>query len=712
MIQRSGMRLLLLFGLVCLVGLMLAQEALAGVIVTGDVSPNPVNPLFIVGDRLKVGKNAPGTMLVDEGTLLKSLSGTLGQESGSRGEVTITGVALNGEPTTWDSTFGSLSLASMTIGRKGVGVLEVLEGGLLLSGHGRIAAKPEGSGEVRLDGMGTEWINTGITVGQEALGTLTITGGAVATSEGAGRIGDDTDAEGHVTVSGEGSSWSNTSFLNVGHEGKGRLDVLEGARVENTTGGVGAAATTTGAVKVDGLGSTWSNSESVSVGRGGMGTLEVTNGGRVNSAGFVTLGVAEGSSGEVTVDGLGFADEMDPVDGVASAWEHDGDFLVGGAGTGTLKITGGGQVHNARGEVGFMPTGVGTVTVEGFGSSWSNSEDLFVGNIGDGTLALKMGGRVDASNMLIGFDGSGRVTVSGQDEMSEEKSFLAIRDRLALGGLPDDPPGTLPAGFADGTGEMLVADLARVEVGDVAVVGAGPQSEGTLTVTTGGSFEAKEGLIVGLGVGSRGTLTIEGEDSLVELDGDLNVAVGEDSEGSVILTGGTLDMNGNDILRGQGTSHLRLFGGRLRHVGRLGTSFHQQGGILAAGNSPGTMVIGGDYTQGEGATLELELAGLGGQAGIDFDFYDVEGEALLAGTLSILADGNFNLSQSANFDFLSATTIDITGLTIDAPVGVTLGVFAGDNGGEVLRLTLLVPEPLSVTLLLIGCVALVSLFQR
>ena len=695
----TGMRLLWLG---CFAGLMLTQNTSAEVITNGDVTLLPMNPPFLVGDRLKVGKNGFGSVLINAGTLLESLSGTLGQESGSRGEVTVTGAG-----TTWDSTFGSLSLASMTIGRKGVGVLEVLEGGVLLSGHGRIAAKPEGSGEVRLDGMGTEWINTGISIGQESLGTLTITGGAVAASDGAGRIGDDAESEGRVTVSGEGSSWSNTSFLNVGHGGKGTLDILEGAMVENATAGVGAAAMTTGAVKVDGIGSTWNNSESVSVGRGGMGTLEVTRGGRVNSAGFVTLGVLEGSSGEVTIDGLGIAEDMDPADGMASAWEHDGDFLVGGAGRGVLNITGGGQVHNARGEVGFMPSGVGEVTVGGPGSAWSNSEDLFVGNTGEGTLKITFAGRVDASNVAVGFDGNGRVEVTGEDEMSGEHAFFEIRDNLALGGVPDDPPGTIPEGIADGIGEMLIAEHGRAEVGSLTVLGAGPQSEGTLTVTTRGKFEGNEGMIVALGVGSRGSLILEDEDTLVELHDDLHVAVGEDSEGSVTIAGGTLDMNGNDILRGQGTSHIRLLsGGRLRHVGRLGTNFNQLGGILAAGNSPGRMVIGGDYTLGEEATLELELAGLGGQAGENFDFYEVEGDALLAGTLSILADGNFTLSQAASFDFLTAASIDITGLTIDAPVGVTLGIFAGDNGGEVLRLTLLVPEPLSATLLLMGCLGL------
>ncbi len=685
--QFSGMRI---FWLGSLLGMFLAQETLAGVIATGDVSPNPVNPLFIVGGRLHVGKDAPGTMLVDGGTLLQSLSGTLGRESGGRGEVTITGAGSNGTPTTWDSTFASPSPASMTIGRHGVGILNVLDGGRLLSGHGRIAAELEGSGEVRLDGLGTEWINTGITVGQRALGILTITGGAVATSDGAGRIGDDSQAEGQVTVSGKGSSWSNTEFLVVGDEGKGTLGILEGAVVDNAFAKVGSGAGATGEVTVDGEGSTWTNRESLRIGSGGTGTLAVTGGGRVTSVGFVSLGVLVDASGEATVDG------------VDSIWEHEGDFLVGDAGTGVLHITAGGQVHNAQGEVGFTPGSVGTVTVNGEGSAWSNSEDLFVGNFGDGTLDITTAGRVDAGTVVIGLDGSGRVEVLGED------SFFEIRNNLALGGVPDDPPGSIPVGVADGTGEMLIAERARVEVGTLAALGVGPASEGTLTVISRGRFEAEEGLVVALGDNSRGTLLIDGRGSRVELEGDLSVAIGEDSEGTVTLAGGTLDMHGNDILVGQGTAHFNLTDGRLRHVGRFGLDLDQLGGILAAGNSPGTMIIGGDYTKGENATLELELAGLGGQAGVDFDYYEVEGVARLAGMISVLADGDFSLAQSASFDFLTATTIDITGLTIDAPVGATLGVFAGANGGQVLRLTLLVPEPISVTLLLVGCLVVVG----
>ena len=58
------------------------------------------------------------------------------------------------------------------------------------------------------------------------------------------------------------------------------------------------------------------------------------------------------------------------------------------------------------------------------------------------------------------------------------------------------------------------------------------------------------------------------------------------------------------------------------------------GGTVAAGASPGTLTINGDYTQGPGGTLQEEIAGT--TPGTQFDQLVVTGDVTLDGTLAIL----------------------------------------------------------------------------
>ena len=96
---------------------------------------------------------------------------------------------------------------------------------------------------------------------------------------------------------------------------------------------------------------------------GGSGALIIQNGGTVTSV-LGAIGNAPGSQGTVTVTGPG------------STWTNTGTLVVGGLGTGTLTIQGGGVVNSgAGGSVGLAAGSTGTVTVTGPGSSWNNSPE-------------------------------------------------------------------------------------------------------------------------------------------------------------------------------------------------------------------------------------------------------------------------------------------------------------------------------------------------
>lgn len=85
---------------------------------------------------------------------------------------------------------------------------------------------------------------------------------------------------------------------------------------------------------------------------------------------------------------------------------------------------------------------------------------------------------------------------------------------------------------------------------------------------------------------------------------------------------------------------------------------------LAPGNSPGFLVVGGDFEMDSSSTLEVEVEGEGeGQ----FDVVDVQGQAKLGGTLRVTTSSDFT-STGANLNFLSAAEISNS---FDAQTGST-----------------------------------------
>lgn len=70
-----------------------------------------------------------------------------------------------------------------------------------------------------------------------------------------------------------------------------------------------------------------------------------------------------------------------------------------------------------------------------------------------------------------------------------------------------------------------------------------------------------------------------------------------------------------------------LLGGRGSLDGNLVNS-----GIVSPGDSPGTLAVGGNYTQNAAGTLRIEVAGL---AASQHDLLAVNGHASLASTLQL-----------------------------------------------------------------------------
>ena len=151
---------------------------------------------------------------------------------------------------------------------------------------------------------------------------------------------------------------------------------------------------------MDGVGSTWRNNGDLYVGGGapggsGSGVLNITGGGQVsNSDG--RIGYNSGSTGEVTVDGTG------------STWTNSSDLNVGRNGNGTLNVTNGGAVSSRTGYIGHHSGSMSEVTVNGPGSTWTNRSSLRVGYYGSGVLNITGGGLVSVGGILtIDYDEDG-----------------------------------------------------------------------------------------------------------------------------------------------------------------------------------------------------------------------------------------------------------------------------------------------------------------
>ena len=235
-----------------------------------------------------------------------------------------------------------------------------------------------------------------LTVGSVGTGALTIQNGAILTSSNGANsniIGDGASSTGTVTVDGAGSTWainsSGTSLaLLVGNSGKGALTIQNGGVVSDSVSlGIGTFAGSTGTVTVDGAGSTLNVGGILFVGEQGAGTMTVRNGGSVGGSSQAIIGDFAGSTGAVTVDGVG------------STWTND-DIRVGFRGTGTLAIQNGGTVI-VLAAIGQIAGSNGTVIVDGVGSTSTSDSLLFVGDRGTGSLTIANGGLVSAPKVDI-----------------------------------------------------------------------------------------------------------------------------------------------------------------------------------------------------------------------------------------------------------------------------------------------------------------------
>lgn len=197
--------------------------------------------------------------------------------------------------------------------------------------------------------------------------------------------------------------------------------------------------------------------------------------------------------------------------------------------------------------------------------------------------------------------------------------------------------------------------------GSLSLIGATPKTIGSHTRIAGGSLNVGNGQTMSLGrpsdqtagtttVASGGTLTRS--QAYTQSGGTTTIAAGGSSSalvGGSSISGGTLAVNGN--LSGPvtltGTGTLAGTGTVTGNTGQVTNT----SGTVAPGNSPGTLAIAGNYTQGASGTLAIEVDGT--TPGTQFDVLTVSGTANLDGTVAVDRDPGFQPANSDTFTFLT-----------------------------------------------------------
>ena len=456
-------------------------------------------------------------------------------------------VRITGAGSKWANT------ATTIIGDSATGAISVESGGELRANAALLVSRVgTGNGTLTVTGAGsTATTNGELRIADQGAGLLEILDGGVVTS-GHGYLAQNTVlASATAHISGPNSRWSITGFLDVGNRGAGTLNIENAGAVVNTAGGyVGFIGGSNGAAIVDGAGSVW-DSNFFQVGGSGVGSLTIRNGGtaisRLAGTNSVSLGEATSGNGTVTVNGAG------------STWTNLGSIVIGTNGRGTMNVQAGGYASaGPNASIGYNSGAIGTATVTGAGSQFNVPGMLTVGGRSDSTTTA--GG----SGTLTVADG-GLVTVGGTGAPSATSGVMRIGWQTGSTGVVNvtGPGSTLTSDYfvvigSAGNGTMTISNGGYV-LTDSTGIGNSAGSTGLLTVTGAGSrYDDTYGIYLGLVGNGVGTLAISDGGLVNVVGGTGTVTVGSaSSTGASTLRIGT--GAGAGTLAAGGVSLVRTF---------------------------------------------------------------------------------------------------------------------------------------------------------
>ena len=312
------------------------------------------------------------------------------------------------------------------------------------------------------------------------------------------------------------------------------------------------------------IGSAGAVSANLYVGKeGGTGSLLIQTGGTLVVHDFGNIGMYDGATGSVTVDGAN------------SNWTTTGPNFVGVYNsTGMLTITNGGTVENQYGYIGYSAGSTGTVTVDGTGSTWKNVGNLVVGSGGTGTLTIRNDATVfgvtpDPTTTIVGtlVGSNGVINIGAASGQTAVAPGTLLTDYVLYTGsgrivFNHTASNYVFAPFISGSGSV------RVEAGTTILTGASFYSGGT--TISGGTLQLGNGLTSGSITGNvtnNGTLAFNRSD-MMTFSGAISGTgtVKQIGTGTTILTGantysGGTTISGGTLQLGNGSTSGSISGG-------------------------------------------------------------------------------------------------------------------------------------------------------
>lgn len=615
----------------------------------------------VVGSGANLNVNG-GTLTVQSGTTLTVQSG--GQLQLSDGNVTGTGTISNTGTVVMGGS-GVVSVSPVLNNNTAGGGVTVFTGTLALSGGGTADAPFTIDSGAILDfpsGAYTMTPNGTVTGG----GTLSVTGGTVSiggvtTPGGLFMTGGMLTGNGFLSITStmmwSGGTITGTGGTELAGSGSGFIDgavaqpVLDG-RVFNLYGYLVYDATTNPLLLA--------NAAVFNV----YGTFDIESDGSIDGSAPAALNVPPNGF-LVKGGGIGTTTINPPVTNDATIYASTATLAFSGGGThsgfffadsgATLAFTGGSTTFNGfQGGGTFAFSGSNNVINGPYTADLTTISSAYVATTvpADTTDFSMDSGTLDAGAMFVmyGLGAWGGGTITGPAPFVVDGGATLTIDAsldspyLGSGTILNDGTvnylGTSPNAFIltgsaviDNAGTFDIQTDRPIEVGIVGSVAALVSSGNPLIDNTGTLKKTCCG----------GTTDVQPDvanSGMIDaLDGILNISGAfSQSAGATTLGPGSI----NSALP------FAMSGGVLAGTGTFTGDVNNSGGNVSPGSSPGTLAITGNYTQGSGATMTVELA-----SASSFDQLNVSGSATLDGTLDVSLLGGYQPANGTVFPVLA-----------------------------------------------------------
>jgi autotransporter-associated beta strand protein len=673
--------------------------------------------------------------LTGAGAFTKAGSGTLtlagsGQNTISGGVTVSAGELVLGKSANTAAVGGAVTVSSgaslrTTAANQFNNNLVTVDGSLDMDGNGQSLAL-RGEGTVIL---GNATLTNNVTVSDNFSGSITGAGGVVKSGNGAAIFSGTSDYDGSTAITG------------------GTLEIQSATALGSTNG---ATTVSDGAILKVFSGSSMAVAESITInGTTGDGSLQNVGGNntisgnitlglnsRIGSIGGGSLNLSGAVNGTNRVLYIGGPNNTTISGGLSGTGNTEGGTTTSlykdGAGTltlsgnnaysgdtrvvvGTLTVASGGNLGNGDSDV-FLANGT-TLNINA--NTTVDSVQESTNNVAGGVIAIGTGATltVDGANkgqiFQNSISGAGGLTVaaSGTTELGLYGTQSYAGATVVSGGTLSTAVAMSTAGVTVGGGtfKTTAADIlgnstavtvnsGTYSVGGSDTIGVLSGSGGTVNITTNTatlttSFNSAStnyaGAITGAGGFAKagtGTLTLSGANTKSGANtvsgGKLEVQSGASLAGATtVSSGATLDADGT--LSGAVTVNS---GGKIMGGGSVGSLTIN--GVLAPGNSAGTITATNGATWNEGGSYEWEIFDLGGPAGTGWDLLSVTGGTLdlngitTAGgfTINLITLQSNNATQGALTGFTSTATYT-DWMIASAPTisGFSAGLFTLDS---------------------------------